>query len=237
MITRGLLAIAVVAIIATSFLSMNFIQSRNNVASTAVVVDLLQEQSGSLQEEANNLKIGLAVAELKLTKTKSWLFTRELQFDSRGDDVEALQRFLAQFPDIYPDGLVTGYFGPLTLGAVERFQEQYDIATSSSPNFGLFGSTTREALLDKMTEVSDEEMEIILSTISTSTTQELVTTAGTTTVPVTATTTSSASTTTPAIPAVLAIPSTGGGGGGSATPTPAPTPTPSPSPSPTPTPT
>jgi len=31
----------------------------------------------------------------------------------------------SQGPEIYPEGLVTGYFGPLTLSAVKRFQQKY----------------------------------------------------------------------------------------------------------------
>ena len=40
--------------------------------------------------------------------------------------VTCLQQFLKnQGADIYPEGLVTGYFGNLTRLAVKRFQEKY----------------------------------------------------------------------------------------------------------------
>ncbi len=51
----------------------------------------------------------------------------ELEYGMRNDQVKALQRFLAQYPEIYPEGLVTGYFGPLTKLAVKRFQAKYGI--------------------------------------------------------------------------------------------------------------
>jgi peptidoglycan hydrolase-like protein with peptidoglycan-binding domain len=47
-----------------------------------------------------------------------------LTIGSSGAQVSALQQFLAADPAIYPEGLVTGYFGPLTQAAVMRYQCQ-----------------------------------------------------------------------------------------------------------------
>ena len=52
-------------------------------------------------------------------------FTRNLAGGMSGDDVKELQKILASDPVIYPEGLVSGYFGPLTQKAVIRFQEKY----------------------------------------------------------------------------------------------------------------
>lgn len=42
------------------------------------------------------------------------------------EKVRCLQEFLKrQGKEIYPQGLVTGYFGPLTQAAVIRFQERF----------------------------------------------------------------------------------------------------------------
>lgn len=54
-------------------------------------------------------------------------FTRELQVGSRGADVSQLQTLLATDASIYPQGLVTGYFGGLSKAAVENFQAGYGI--------------------------------------------------------------------------------------------------------------
>ena len=40
---------------------------------------------------------------------------------SSGLQVKRLQAMLKTMPDIYPEGLVTGYFGVLTEKAVQRF--------------------------------------------------------------------------------------------------------------------
>ena len=47
---------------------------------------------------------------------------RQLELGMSGSDVSSLQTFLAGDPTIYPQGLVTGYFGPLTKAAVIQFQ-------------------------------------------------------------------------------------------------------------------
>lgn len=48
--------------------------------------------------------------------------SRQLSIGSRGADVTTLQNFLATDKTIYPEGLVTGYYGTLTARAVSRFQ-------------------------------------------------------------------------------------------------------------------
>lgn len=73
-------------------------------------------------------------------------FTRAVRVGSRGDDVKALQEFFAQDKSIYPEGLTTGYFGPATLRAIQRFQAKNGIATSGSPEttgYGALGPKTR----------------------------------------------------------------------------------------------
>lgn len=73
-------------------------------------------------------------------------FSRALRRGSRGDDVRLLQEFLSRDRAIYPEGLVTGYFGPLTEAAVQRFQAREDIVSSgdsASTGYGRVGPRTR----------------------------------------------------------------------------------------------
>lgn len=56
----------------------------------------------------------------------------ELGVGSRGDNVTALQRFLASNRLVYPEGLLTGYFGTLTRNAVTQFQIGHGLPTSGS---------------------------------------------------------------------------------------------------------
>lgn len=53
--------------------------------------------------------------------------TTSLDIGSKGEDVTSLQTFLAKDSNIYPEGLITGYYGSLTAAAVTRFQSKYGI--------------------------------------------------------------------------------------------------------------
>ncbi|OGF79899.1 hypothetical protein A2926_04235 [Candidatus Giovannonibacteria bacterium RIFCSPLOWO2_01_FULL_44_40] len=77
------------------------------------------------------------------------IFNQDLDLGSVGDGVKILQALLAGWPEIYPEGFVTGYFGPLTQKAVERFQIKYGIVTQGDPistGFGRVGPKTRAKL-------------------------------------------------------------------------------------------
>ena len=52
----------------------------------------------------------------------------ELEFGMRSEQVRLLQEFLAKDKAIYPEGKITGYFGPATKAAVKRFQVKYGIS-------------------------------------------------------------------------------------------------------------
>ncbi len=71
---------------------------------------------------------------------------RALTVGSRGDDVTTLQTFLAKDKAVYPEGLVTGYFGPATQVAVKRFQEKHSIAKPGDAGYGFIGPKTRAKL-------------------------------------------------------------------------------------------
>lgn len=71
--------------------------------------------------------------------------TKELDHGARGDDVKALQEFLAKDASIYPEGLVTGYYGPATTRAVKRFQATYGIS-----QVGRVGPATLKKLQEVM---------------------------------------------------------------------------------------
>lgn len=74
---------------------------------------------------------------------------RALGIGSEGADVTELQRYLASNPSIYPEGLVTGYFGSLSQAAVQRWQASRGIVSSGTPSttgYGLVGPRTRDAL-------------------------------------------------------------------------------------------
>src|SRR3989344_4793478 len=69
--------------------------------------------------------------------------TRSLSRGSSGDDVRKLQEFLARDKEIYPNGLITGFFGPLTEVAVKKWQEKQGIES-----VGIVGPKTIARLQD-----------------------------------------------------------------------------------------
>lgn len=97
------------------------------------VIKELQEQIKQLQEQVASLKGELEVVKTELAITKT------LRRGDTGDEVRKLQELLKSDPEIYPEGLVTGYFGPLTERAVKRFQEKHSQDILSP--LGLFGGT------------------------------------------------------------------------------------------------
>jgi len=68
-------------------------------------------------------------------------FNRNLSIGSQGSDVSQLQSMLVQNTN-FPQGDVTGYFGPLTAKFLANFQAMNNIASSSSAT-GFFGPLTR----------------------------------------------------------------------------------------------
>ncbi len=87
---------------------------------------------------------------VKAEKEVKMKFTKDLTVGSEGKEVENLQECLAKFPEIYPEGEVTGYFGKKTKAAVIRLQEKYfeEILKPSglTQGNGRVGPATREKL-------------------------------------------------------------------------------------------
>lgn len=81
------------------------------IKSLQAQLDTLNKQKGQVQSELQ--------ASLRLT--------RSLTLGMSGDEVKALQEFLATDSEVYPEGLTTGFFGALTEKAVKRFQKKHGI--------------------------------------------------------------------------------------------------------------
>src|SRR3989344_5421644 len=80
-------------------------------------------------------------------------FTYNLYLGLNDSETEAqvsqLQKFLAQDSSVYPEGTITGFYGPLTEQAVKRWQAQQGVVSSGSPDttgYGVVGSRTREKI-------------------------------------------------------------------------------------------
>lgn len=95
----------------------------------------------------------IAVAPVSPATNMSCSFTGSLASDATDADtngeVTRLQTLLAKDSAVYPEGTVSGYFGPATLAAVKRFQLKQGIVPSTSPAYGTVGPATKAALSTK----------------------------------------------------------------------------------------
>jgi len=106
-------------------------EATENNLSLEELIQSLQQQIEALkaQIEALTVQIGSLKGVKKEVKEpekeiKATLrLIRRLQIGMTGEDVELLQEILATDQDVYPEGLVTGYFGSLTRNAVKKFQK------------------------------------------------------------------------------------------------------------------
>jgi hypothetical protein len=79
----------------------------------------------------------------------AYTFTQFMQKGSSGSEIIELQQALKKDHLIYPEGIVSGYFGFLTEKAIQRFQAKYGVinyGTPASTGYGLVGKRTRVKL-------------------------------------------------------------------------------------------
>lgn len=86
---------------------------------------MLQKDVTITKQDVSDLKI-----EIRIIKT--------LKRGMTGEEVKGLQQILAQDSTVYPEGMVTGYFGQKTEDAVKRFQQKNGIEA-----VGIVGPKTR----------------------------------------------------------------------------------------------
>lgn len=91
---------------------------------------------------------------------------RQLEFGMAGEEVRKLQQLLAVDSALYPEGLVTGYFGARTRRAVERFQIRHGIVNESDglavkTGFGRLGPRTRAKIFELVQFGGKEGMRLL----------------------------------------------------------------------------
>lgn len=109
----------------------------------------LQARIAELQAEIAKLRA--KIAEILKERISCRAFENNLYYGLKSSEVRCLQEFLkARGKEIYPEGLVTGFFGILTQKAVLRFQEKYAseilIPLGLKKGTGFVGSSTRSKI-------------------------------------------------------------------------------------------
>ena len=165
--------LSVYIIVAILFISGVLPQKTFAETTQEILTRDIQAQIQVIQQKISALQSQLAA--LEVAQTNRVLvdgipaFTRHLGIGARGRDIENLQRFLRQFPKIYPEGLVTGHFGQLTRRAVMRFQQENNIRVT-----GFVGPLTLNKI-NYLLVKTDAMPEVVSPALSaTPETQELV---------------------------------------------------------------
>jgi peptidoglycan hydrolase-like protein with peptidoglycan-binding domain len=111
-----------------------------------------------------------------ITTVSAAVISGQLEEGDTGSGVSALQTFLAKDSRLYPEGLVTGFFGPLTSAAVRRYQMQFGIPAvgrvgpitlaSINSNSGTGGSDDINASITKAVTVTPSTNSASISWLS-----------------------------------------------------------------------
>ena len=130
--------ISIIALSVLLLLAFAFPAGAQVLDSKALIIQELRAQIEVVKAKIVELLEQLAALQ-RQEAARADVFSTPLFFGMQNEDVRRLQEVLAKDPEVYPEGLVTGYFGPLTHSAVERFQEKY--ADEILKPVGLLGGT------------------------------------------------------------------------------------------------
>jgi TolA-binding protein len=109
------------------------------------LIENLQKQILELQAKIQALRQAqIQVREQAQNIQETIKDIRELRKGMTSEEIKAIQQILASDPDIYPEGTISGYYGPLTEKALKRFREKYEIKEEDKE--GRIGPKTLEKL-------------------------------------------------------------------------------------------
>ena len=86
----------------------------------------LQSQIQALLAQIKSLNEQMLALQQQQQNTVADLLTMLRQGDE-GENVRILQALLAADPELYPEGMITGYYGGLTAAAIRRFQKRHGL--------------------------------------------------------------------------------------------------------------
>ncbi len=115
---------------------------KKQISEMQIKVDELKAREKALQDAR---KVVQEAA--KDVRATARLLTLQLRRGMSGDEVKDLQEFLADDSDVYPEGLITGFFGPMTENAVRKFQKKHNIES-----IGEVGPKTRARIHELLEE-------------------------------------------------------------------------------------
>lgn len=109
--------------------------------------------SADAQKQKIRLEAKTGTSTVSSTTTDRLKLRSFLSIGSSGEDVKVLQKLLAGDLSLYPEGLVTGFFGPLTELAVKRLQAKLKI-----DQVGAVGPQTLAKLNELLAGITQEDL-------------------------------------------------------------------------------
>lgn len=122
-------------------------QSSNAQAQIAALLRQIEQLQAQLSALSGQATAGSSTGNLACALSFARNFSAGATDGTTNGEVSKLQRFLIR-EGVYPEALVTGYFGPLTSAALQRWQAANGI-TITTPGIGAFGPKTRAAIRSK----------------------------------------------------------------------------------------
>lgn len=143
-----MLRIITTALVATSLIITPALFVSAETASSTSGSAIVELSQRILELRAKILELDRQKAELEVKQREATVeLTRRLATGTQGEDVRALQILLALDQEVYPEGMITGFFGPLTAKAVMKFQKKNGIE-----QVGFVGPKTLKKLNEKLKE-------------------------------------------------------------------------------------
>lgn len=123
--------ILIACLVVSAVLTYGSVSAQSTTGTPPSVSSLIQ----LLQQQIANLKVQIQALQDAQLKARSAVQDVQgtlklivgLREGVTGDNVKTLQAILSADPAVYPEGLITGYFGRLTAQAVKRFQKKHGI--------------------------------------------------------------------------------------------------------------
>ena len=150
-ISAALLFAMMAVVVSPAAVSAQVVSSADSttVATTTTVSNTTPDVTGIAGLLARIQELTKILAELKarISQTQTEVSTLKeslktnLKMGVSDEDVKKIQEVLASDSSIYPEGLTTGYFGPLTNEALKRFQAKFGLTVTGEIN-----TETRAAL-------------------------------------------------------------------------------------------
>ena len=131
----GLILIGSVVLPVFAQTSTSITTSTTTSTSTQQLVDTLKALIENLKKQILELQAKIEAMRQAQTQVREQAQNiqdtlkdiRDLRKGMTSEEIKAIQQILASDPDIYPEGTISGYYGPLTEKALKRFREKYGI--------------------------------------------------------------------------------------------------------------